>query len=505
MNDLVNDGKGTKPMKIGFDNEKYLKMQSEHIRERISKFDNKLYLEFGGKLFDDYHASRVLPGFEPDSKLRMLMQLSDQAEIVIVISAGDIDKNKVRGDLGITYDMDVLRLIDEFTSRGLYVGSVCITQYAGQESADNFKKHLEKLGIRVYIHYTIPGYPSNTSLIVSDEGYGKNQYIETSRPLVVITAPGPGSGKMAACLSQLYHEYKRGISAGYAKFETFPIWNIPLKHPVNLAYEAATADLNDVNMIDPFHLEAYGETTVNYNRDVEIFPVLQAMFEKIIGECPYKSPTDMGVNMAGNCIVDDEVCQEASRQEIIRRYYKSMDALASGVGKEEEVFKIELLLKQAHAVLEDRKVVPAAMETEERTGAPAAAMELPNGKIVYGKTSELLGASSALLLNALKELAGVEHKHHVISPDALRPIQELKTRYLGSKNPRLHSDETLIALSMSAADSEEARLALEQIPNLKGCQAHTSVMLSAVDIQSFRKLGIELTCEPKFEKEKKYM
>ena len=491
-------------MKIGFDNEKYLKMQSEHIRERISQFNNKLYLEFGGKLFDDYHASRVLPGFEPDSKLRMLMQLSDQAEIVIVISAADIDKNKVRGDLGITYDEDVLRLIDAFTSRGLYVGSVCITRYAGQESADAFKKRLEKLGIRVYLHYSIPGYPSNTALIVSDEGYGKNEYIETSRPLVVITAPGPGSGKMATCLSQLYHEYKRGISAGYAKFETFPIWNIPLKHPVNLAYEAATADLNDVNMIDPFHLEAYGETTVNYNRDVEIFPVLQAMFEKIIGECPYKSPTDMGVNMAGNCIVDDEVCREASRQEIIRRYYKSMNALLTGTGKEEEVYKIELLLKQAHASLEDRKVVPASLSMEEKTGAPAAALELPDGQIVFGKTSDLLGASSALLLNALKELAGIDHKTHVISPDAIRPIQELKIRYLGSKNPRLHMDETMIALSISAATNPDARLALEHIPKLKGCQAHTSVMLSSVDILSFRKLGVELTCEPKFEKEKNY-
>ena len=491
-------------MKIGFDNEKYLKMQSEHIRERISQFNNKLYLEFGGKLFDDYHASRVLPGFEPDSKLRMLMQLSDQAEIVIVISAADIDKNKVRGDLGITYDEDVLRLIDAFTSRGLYVGSVCITRYAGQESADAFKKRLEKLGIRVYLHYSIPGYPSNTALIVSDEGYGKNEYIETSRPLVVITAPGPGSGKMATCLSQLYHEYKRGISAGYAKFETFPIWNIPLKHPVNLAYEAATADLNDVNMIDPFHLEAYGETTVNYNRDVEIFPVLQAMFEKIIGECPNKSPTDMGVNMAGNCIVDDEVCREASRQEIIRRYYKSMNALLTGTGKEEEVYKIELLLKQAHASLEDRKVVPASLSMEEKTGAPAAALELPDGQIVFGKTSDLLGASSALLLNALKELAGIDHKTHVISPDAIRPIQELKIRYLGSKNPRLHMDETMIALSISAATNPDARLALEHIPKLKGCQAHTSVMLSSVDILSFRKLGVELTCEPKFEKEKNY-
>ncbi|HJB16009.1 MAG TPA: DUF1846 domain-containing protein [Candidatus Blautia excrementipullorum] len=491
-------------MRIGFDNEKYLTMQSEHIRERIGKFGNKLYLEFGGKLFDDYHASRVLPGFEPDSKLRMLMQLSDQAEIVIVISAADIDKNKVRGDLGITYDMDVLRLIDAFTERGLYVGSVCITRYAGQESADLFRQRLENMGIRVFLHYNIPGYPSNTSLIVSDEGYGKNEYIETSRPLVVITAPGPGSGKMATCLSQLYHEYKRGICAGYAKFETFPIWNIPLKHPVNLAYEAATADLNDVNMIDPFHLEAYGETTVNYNRDVEIFPVLQAMFEKIMGKCPYKSPTDMGVNMAGNCIIDDEVCCEASRQEIIRRYYKSCAAFVSGTGKEDEVRKIELLLKQAHASLEDRKVVPVSLEVEKKTGGPAAALELPDGRIVHGKTSDLLGSSAALLLNALKVLADIDHEHHVISPDAIRPIQELKTRYLGSRNPRLHSDETLIALSVSAASNPEARLALEQLRKLKGCQAHTSVMLSSVDILEFRRLGIELTCEPKFENQKKY-
>lgn len=491
-------------MKIGFDNDRYLKMQSEHIRERISQFGNKLYLEFGGKLFDDYHASRVLPGFEPDSKLRMLMQLSDQAEIVIVISAADIDKNKIRGDLGITYNTDVFRLIQEFTDKGLYVGSVCITRYAGQESADLFKKRLEKMGIPVFMHYTIPGYPSNTSLIVSDEGYGKNQYIETSRPLVVVTAPGPGSGKMATCLSQLYHEYKRGISAGYAKFETFPIWNIPLKHPVNLAYEAATADLNDVNMIDPFHLEAYGVTTVNYNRDVEIFPVLQAIFEKIIGKCPYKSPTDMGVNMAGNCIVDDEACREASCQEIIRRYYKSMNALVSGSVKEDEVMKIELLMRQAHISPEDRPVVSCCLERAKETGAPAAALELPDGTLVDGKTSGLLGASSALLLNALKELAGIDHSIHVISPEAIRPIQELKTRYLGSKNPRLHTDETLIALSVSAASNPNARRALEQLRKLKGCQAHTSVMLSPVDIEELRRLGIEVTCEPIFEKERTY-
>ena len=488
----------------GFDNEKYLKMQSEHIKERIAQFGNKLYLEFGGKLFDDYHASRVLPGFEPDSKLQMLLQLKDHAEVVIVISAEDIEENKIRGDYGITYDMDVLRLIDEFQSVGLYVGSVCLTKFTGQPAAESFQNRLQELGIKSYRHYKIPGYPNDVDYIVSDNGYGKNDYIETERPLVVITAPGPGSGKMATCLSQLYHEYKRGVKAGYAKFETFPIWNLPLKHPVNLAYEAATADLNDVNMIDPFHLEAYGKTTVNYNRDVEVFPVVQAMFEKIMGSCPYKSPTDMGVNMAGNCIIDDEVCQEASRQEIIRRYYKSMDALVSGSGTENEVRKIELLLQQAHAEITDRKVVPAALEKEKETNGPAAAMELPDGRIVCGKTSDLLGASAALLLNALKELAGVDHEQHVISPDAIHPIQQLKTKYLGSRNPRLHIDEILIALSMSAATSDAARLALEQIPNLRGCQAHTSVMLSDVDVISFRKLGIELTCEAKAEQKKKY-
>lgn len=487
-------------MKIGFDNDKYLHMQSSHIRERIDKFGGKLYLEFGGKLFDDYHASRVLPGFQPDSKLRLLKQLADQAEIVIVISAGDIEKNKVRGDLGITYDSDVLRLREEFIHAGLYVGSVVITQYSGQNSADLFKARLERLGIRVYLHYIIPGYPGNVPLIVSDEGYGKNDYIETTRPLVVITAPGPGSGKMATCLSQLYHEHKRGVQAGYAKFETFPIWNIPLKHPVNLAYEAATADLNDVNMIDPFHLEAYGETTVNYNRDIEIFPVLRATFERIYGENPYKSPTDMGVNMAGNCICDDEVCRQASLQEIIRRYYDTMDRFISGSCSEEEVFKIEMLMNQAGITVHDRPVVDAALSQAEQTGAPAAALELPDGKIVTGKTSDLLGASAALLLNALKELADIDHACHVISPEAIEPIQKLKVNYLGSRNPRLHTDEVLIALSVSAATDKNAQLALEQLPKLNGCQLHTSVMLSSVDINVFKKLFIQATFEPKYEK-----
>lgn len=487
-------------MKIGFDNDKYLKMQSSHIRDRIAQFDNKLYLEFGGKLFDDYHASRVLPGFQPDSKLRLLKQLADQAEVVIVISAGDIESNKVRGDLGITYDSDVLRLRKEFMRAGLYVGSVVITQYCGQNSADLFKARLERLGIRVYLHYVIPGYPGNVPFIVSDEGYGKNDYIETDRPLVVVTAPGPGSGKMATCLSQLYHEHKRGIHAGYAKFETFPIWNIPLKHPVNLAYEAATADLNDVNMIDPFHLEAYGETTVNYNRDIEIFPVLSAIFERIYGKNPYKSPTDMGVNMAGNCICDDEVCRQASLQEIIRRYYDTMDRFIVGSCSQDEVRKIEMLMSQTGITVHDRPVVDAALARAKATHGPAAALELPDGHIVTGKTSSLLGASAALLLNALKELAGIDHDCHVISPSAIEPIQKLKVNYLGSQNPRLHTDEVLIALSISAATDKQAQKALEQLPKLKGCQAHTSVMLSSVDINQFKKLSIQATFEPKYEK-----
>ena len=491
-------------MKIRFDNNKYLQLQSEHIRERINQFGDKLYLEFGGKLFDDYHASRVLPGFAPDSKLSMLMQLADQAEIIIAINAADIEKNKIRHDLGITYDVDVLRLIQSFTDRGLYVGSVVITQYSGQKAADLFKSKLEKIGIRVYRHYIIDGYPSNVSLIVSDEGYGRNDYIETAKPLVIITAPGPGSGKMATCLSQLYHENKRGIKAGYAKFETFPIWNIPLKHPVNLAYEAATADLNDVNMIDPFHLDAYGVTTVNYNRDVEIFPVLSAIFEGIYGECPYKSPTDMGVNMVGCCIMDDEVCAEASRQEIIRRYYQALARLAKDMGSKEEVYKIELLMKQAKITTDLRRVVGAANERAEKTGSPAAAMELDDGTIITGKTTNLLGASAALLLNVVKVLGNISHDIHLIAPSAIEPIQKLKVNYLGSKNPRLHTDEVLIALSASAATDHNAQVALEQLPKLKGREVHTSVLLSDVDTKIFKKLGVNLTCEPIYEEKKIY-
>ena len=490
--------------RIGFDNDKYLSMQSAHIRERIEQFGDKLYLEFGGKLFDDYHASRVLPGFAPDSKLQMLLQLADQAEMIISINAADIERNKIRHDLGITYDQDVIRLIDVYKKKGLYVSSVVITRYAGQPSADIFQKKLEAIGIKVYHHYSIEGYPNNIDYIVSDEGYGKNDYVETTRPLVIVTAPGPGSGKMATCLSQLYHENKRGIKAGYAKFETFPIWNIPLKHPVNLAYEAATADLNDVNMIDPFHLEAYGETTVNYNRDIEIYPVLASMFEGIYGYCPYKSPTDMGVNMAGNCIIDDEACCEASRQEILRRYYQALNRVVKeDVGKE-EVYKIELLMKQAKLTTDMRKVVPAALKRAEETGAPAAAIELPDGTIATGKTTNLLGASAALLLNAVKVLGNIPHDEHLISPIAIEPIQKLKVEYLGSRNPRLHTDEVLIALSMCAATNKHAQIALEQLEKLRGCQVHTSVMLSEVDIKTFKRLGIELTSEPVYEHNRLY-
>ena len=495
--------KGISGMRIGFDNDRYLKIQSEHIKERINQFGDKLYLEFGGKLFDDYHASRVLPGFAPDSKLQMLMQLADVAEIVIVISAADIEKNKVRGDLGITYDVDVVRLIGEFEKKGLYVGSVVITQFAGQSGAVQFREKLEKRGIKVYQHYKIEGYPANIPLIVSENGFGKNDYIETTRPLVVITAPGPGSGKMATCLSQLYHENIRGTKAGYAKFETFPIWNLPLKHPVNLAYEAATADLNDVNMIDPFHLEAYGKTTVNYNRDIEIFPVLNAIFEGIYGENTYyKSPTDMGVNMAGNCIIDDDVCREASLNEIVRRYFKCLcDQKASGVVKPER-FKLELLMNQAGIALGEREVEKRAHAMSEATdGQPAAAIELADGAIVTGKTGPLLGAASSALLNALKKLAGIDQETDLVSARAIEPIQTLKTNYLGSKNPRLHTDEILIALSSSVSENEYAAKAMEQIPNLKGCDIHSTVILSSVDADTLKKLGMYLTCEPTYEED----
>ena len=481
-----------------FDNEKYLQMQSEHIRERIAQFGGKLYLEFGGKLYDDNHASRVLPGFQPDSKLRMLLQLKDQVEMVIAINADDIEKNKVRGDLGITYDRDVIRLIDVFRSFGLYVSSVVLTRFRSQPLAMAFQSRLEGLGIRVYHHFEIAGYPANTGLIVSPEGFGKNDYIETTRSLVVVTAPGPGSGKLATCLSQLYHEHERGITAGYAKFETFPIWNIPLNHPVNLAYEAATADQNDVNMIDPFHLEAYGVTTVNYNRDVEAFPVLVAIFEKILGYCPYKSPTDMGVNMAGNCIVDDEATCEASRQEIIRRYYEALCDQKKGKNVDDALRKLDLLMKKAGVTPADRKVVEPALKRAEETGSPAAAMELPDGTIVTGKTSDLLGASSALLLNALKALGGMHSDLHLISPVALDPIQHLKVDHLGNRNPRLHTDETLIALSISAATNPMAERAMEQLDKLRGCEVHSSVILSPVDERTFRRLGINLTCEPRY-------
>ena len=484
--------------KIGFDNDLYLHTQSERIRERIAQFGGKLYLEFGGKLYDDYHASRVLPGFQPDSKLRMLLHMKDQVEMVIAINAADIEKNKVRGDLGITYDRDVIRLIDIFRELGLYVSSVVLTRYAEQAAARAFQSRMEGLGIKVYHHYAIDGYPSDTAHIVSDEGFGKNEFIETTRELVVVTAPGPGSGKLATCLSQLYHEHKRGVQAGYAKFETFPIWNLPLNHPVNLAYEAATADLNDVNMIDPFHLEAYGTTTVNYNRDVEAFPVLVAIFEKILGHCPYKSPTDMGVNMVGNCITDDAVVCEASCQEIIRRYYSVLCDQKRGKVGNDVVLKLEMLMKKAGVTPALRTVTAHALAREEETGLPATAMELPDGQVVTGRTSDLLGASASLLLNALKALGGIRDELHLISPVVIDPIQHLKVDHLGNRNPRLHTDEILIALSISAATNPTAELAMEQLSKLRGCEVHSSVILSAVDEKTFKRLGVNLTCEPRY-------
>ena len=490
--------------RIGFDNDKYLSMQSEKIRERISNFGGKLYMEFGGKLFDDYHASRVLPGFAPDSKIRMLTQLKDDAEIVIVINANDIEKNKVRGDLGITYDIDVLRLIDAFRGYGLFVGSVVLTRFNGQERAIKYQKRLESLGMKVYRHYPINGYPNNIPLIISDEGFGKNDYIETEKPLVVVTAPGPGSGKMAVCLSQLYKENQRGVKAGYAKFETFPIWNIPLQHPVNLAYEAATADLSDINEIDPYHLEAYGVTTVNYNRDIEVFPVLNAMFKKIYGDSPYKSPTDMGVNMAGNCISDDEATREAGKQEIIRRYYKESCALRKGAGRPEIVRRIETIMQQAGIGLESRKCATAANVKAELTGLPAAAIELEDGTVISGKTTNLLGASSAMLLNSLKHLAGLADEIILLAPSVIEPIQQLKVKHLGDHNPLMHINEVLIALTMCAESDENARLALAQLDKLRGCEAHSSVILSSIDENVFSKLGVYLTCEPKYQTNKMY-
>ncbi len=491
-------------MSVGFDNKKYLETQSAHIKNRISQFGGKLYLEFGGKLFDDYHAARVLPGFAPDSKIRMLSQLRDQAEIVIAINANDIEKNKVRGDLGITYDVDVLRLIDAFRAMELTVTAVVVTQFAGQSAAARFQERLKTLGVRTYRHYPIQGYPHNVPLIVSDEGYGKNDYIKTKRPLVVVTAPGPGSGKMAVCLSQLFHEYKRGVKAGYAKFETFPIWDLPLDHPVNLAYEAATADLNDVNMIDPFHLAAYGVTTVNYNRDVEVFPVLSSMFQTIMGESPYHSPTDMGVNMVGSCIVDDDVVCEAARQEIVRRYYDALCDRRRGKGGDDTVFRLELLMKKAEIDPSIRRVVAPAQDKAQRTGRPATAIELPGGRIIRGKTSELMTPAAGVLLNALKVLADIPKKTHLISPDAIKPIQRVKTQHLGETNPRLHADEVLIALAISATTNPVAGEALARLADLRGCQAHSTVILPDVDMTIYKRLGLQVTADPQYETAKLY-
>ena len=491
-------------MRIGFDHDKYTAMQSEHILKRIAQFGGKLYLELGGKLFDDTHASRVLPGFRPDSKISMLLNLREQAELVIVINAEDIEKNKTRGDLGITYDADVLRLIDAFRGIGMYVGSVVLTRWNEQRTAVLFKERLESLGIRVFRHYTIEGYPYNVKQIVSDAGFGRNEYVETTRPLVLVTAPGPGSGKMAVCLSQLYQEHKRGVQAGYAKFETFPIWNLSLKHPVNVAYEAATVDLDDHNMIDPYHLETYGVSTVNYNRDIEIFPVLSAVFQQIYGSSPYASPTDMGVNMVGNCIVDDEVCRDAAHQEIIRRYYSARCALRQGHGSTGEVEKLEMLLQKSGLSDDDRPVIAAARSRAEETGEPAAALRLPDGRLITGKTTKLLGPSAALLLNALKVLGGIEKSAHLIPPHVIEPIQSLKCDYLGNHNPRLHTDEVLLALSISAATDERAAIAMKQLPLLKGCEVHTTVILSSVDTNIFKRLGVNLTCDPQYQTHKLY-
>lgn len=485
--------------RIGFDNERYLKLQSERIRERVEQFGGKLYLEFGGKLFDDYHASRVLPGFEPDSKMRMLLELKEQAELIIVISADDIEKNKRRGDLGITYDLDAMRLIDSFRDYGLYVGGVVLTRYREQPAAEAFRNKLDALGVRVYRHYPIADYPANVMRIVSEDGFGKNEYIETTRPIVVVTAPGPGSGKMATCLSQLYQEHQRGIRAGYAKYETFPIWNLPLKHPINLAYEAATVDLDDVNMIDPFHLEAYGETTVNYNRDVEIFPVLEAIFRNIYGECPYKSPTDMGVNMVGFAIVDDEACREASKQEILRRYFATACAVRRGDAAVKELQKLEMLLRSLRLEPEQRKTVPAAQEVAQRTGEPAVAIELTDGTVITGKTSALMGPACSALINSLKHLAGIAPQVDLISSAVLAPIQKLKVEHLGNRNPRLHTDEMLIALAMSAVTNPTAELAMHELDKLKGAQVHSTVILSQVDESLLKKLGTDVTCSPVYE------
>lgn len=490
--------------KIGFDNAAYTKAQSEKISERISYFGGKLYLEFGGKLFDDFHASRVLPGFAPDSKIKMLETLKDKAEIIIAINADDIEKNKVRGDLGITYDMDVLRLIDAFRGYGFYVSGVVLTRFQDQPAVTAYQKKIEKLGLKVYRHYPIAGYPSDIQHIVSDNGYGKNEFVKTERSLVVVTAPGPGSGKMAVCLSQLYHHNKLGEKAGYAKFETFPIWNLPLKHPVNIAYEAATADLNDINMIDPFHLEAYGKSTVNYNRDVEIFPVLNAIFERILGQSPYKSPTDMGVNMAGNCIIDDSAVCRAAKDELIRRYYHTLCAIRKGNVEPEQVMKIKLLMEQTKVSITDRHVAVEATKLAEQTEAPAAAIELPDGTIITGKTSKLLGASSAMLLNALKYLADIPKEVNLISPMVIDPIRNLKVNNLGNTNPRLHTDEVLIALSICALTDYNAKLAMEKLAVLKNCEVHTSVIISQVDMNVFRKLGINITSEPAYQSKKLY-
>ena len=487
-------------MRRGFDNEKYLELQETRIKERIAQFGGKLYLEFGGKLFDDYHASRVLPGFEPDSKFRLLKNLREDVEIIIAINAGHIEKNKARGDLGITYDEDVLRLADVFRGEGFRIAAVVLTQYAGQPAADAFRQRLAALGIPCKLHYPIEGYPHDVDLIVSPEGYGRNEFVETTRPLVVVTAPGPGSGKLATCLSQLYHEHEHGVEAGYAKFETFPVWNLPLSHPVNIAYEAATVDLDDANIIDSFHLDAYGETTVNYNRDVEAFPVVKALMQKILGESPYQSPTDMGVNMVGFAISDDDACRDTSRAEIVRRYFTAAETVKRTGSGAEQVSRLQAIMQKAGI---DKNYLPtrqAALEREKETGGPVGALILADGRVVTGKTSERLGAASSLLMNALKTVTGVDIEQNVIDDAAINPICHLKTEHLANRNHRLHSDETLIALSITSGTSETAKRVIGGLPALAGCDAFFSVIISATDERVYRKLGINVCCEPKFER-----
>lgn len=483
-------------MEIGFDNELYLKLQRESILKRIEKFNNKLYLEFGGKLFDDLHASRVLPGFDPNVKIKLLETLKDKAEIVFCISAIDIERNKIRGDLGLSYDMEVLRLIDNLRSLDIFVSSIVITLFKNQPSAIKFANKLERRGEKVYIHKFTKGYPGDINTIVSEEGYGANAFIETTRPLVVVTAPGPCSGKLATCLSQMYHEHKRGVKAGYAKFETFPVWNLPLKHPVNVAYEAATADLKDVNLIDPFHFNAYGKLAVNYNRDVEVFPILKNILRKITGESIYNSPTDMGVNMIGFAIKDEDVVRDACLKEIARRYYAAKCDFKKGLGDAETVERVEMLLNEMEINANYRKVVDVAKETSKVSKYPTVALQLPNGQIITGKTKTLISASASVMLNSLKTLAGIPDNVEIISADVLKPILKLRKEVLGYKSSVICLDDILVALSICASVDKNAEKAFKELKNLEGCDAHSTYILPQQEETTLKRLKINITSEP---------